>query len=52
MECLLNAALLVRIGEALHGDYWQKKLAADLGISDRAFRVWRRGAHGFRQGFG
>jgi hypothetical protein len=35
--------LVERIGVLLHGDFWQHKLAADLNISDRAFRVWRKG---------
>ena len=36
-------ALVERIGQSLYGGYWHKQLAADLDISDRAFRVWRSG---------
>jgi len=35
--------LVERVGQALYGFYWQKQLAADLSLSDRAFRVWRSG---------
>ena len=35
--------LVEEIGQSLYGGYWQKQLATALGISDRAFRVWRSG---------
>ena len=35
--------LVEQIGRTLYGGYWHKQLAADLDISDRAFRVWRSG---------
>jgi hypothetical protein len=40
---MIGYELLSRVGEALHGAGWQKRLADDLGISDRAFRVWGKG---------
>jgi hypothetical protein len=40
---MITFELLSRVGEALHGALWHKRLAADLDISDRAFRVWSKG---------
>ena len=37
--------LLRFVGEALYGERWQSRLAADLGVSDRAIRYWLSAAN-------
>jgi ribosome-binding protein aMBF1 (putative translation factor) len=31
------------IGQALYGPFWQRALAAELGVSDRTMRRWAAG---------
>lgn len=39
-----NLEILKRIGEAVHGPYWQKSLAEDLGVNRRTINRWIQGA--------
>jgi hypothetical protein len=43
MTASLPPALLRRIGEALYGEPWQSRLAADLDVADRTLRRWVSG---------
>lgn len=35
-----NLELVRRVGEAVHGPYWQKPLADDLGVNRRTINRW------------
>ena len=35
-----NLNNLKQAGELLHGKYWQRQLAKDLGVNDRTVRRW------------
>ena len=35
-----NLNTLKQAGELLHGKYWQRQLAKDLGVNDRTVRRW------------
>lgn len=43
MTASLPPALLRRIGEALYGEPWQSRLAADLDVAARTLRRWLSG---------
>lgn len=40
-----NIILLRLVAEALYGERWQRPIAADLGVSDRAVRYWLSAAN-------
>lgn len=40
---LSNLELVKRVGEAVHGPYWQKSLAEDLNINRRTINRWLQG---------
>lgn len=40
---LSNIELVKRVGEAVHGPYWQKSLAEDLGVNRRTINRWLQG---------
>lgn len=37
-----NLDLLIRVGEAVYGPYWQKSIAEDLGVNRRTINRWLR----------